>query len=513
MCGPSLLCCSVLSMMLSWLPVAQCAARTYSAYFRCLIRFARSRSDLRQWMVDHGSITAIVQFYTCSTPVPQFNCRVSPPVLSYIVQQQQVSAPRSLHEAHATLLASFAASANGVTVRRMHPHHGNLAITLLALLVQHVATRTRKLPHGAKQQPAAVLAHLTSKSQLQHILHLNTFHPAIVHPITTATDAGLLSLVSACSVSCLSDRRALLTGLLTQSNVDEGGNATAARSHAPETSSDSPAANNVDSRMTTETAATTPTHSSEQATSTTPRSQPEAESPSPTSASVAPASRPAALPASSAFPFFPYVISDSSCCLAVASLTSSLAANDSRISSAVLDCVLAALNDALQGQAHRVYGGIAVANAALRSDSGHQPPSAANSPSQPHQPPRSEQPTAAVVLGVHDFVGPLTALSALLSLSDRLVDSRTDECLSRLLVMARRVCDRRPSAVCPPGKQCLNGSEERFLLAFVRCVLQLAANHRPIAAWLKAHANEWHCLETLYTQARHMTGMQLIKAG
>ena len=142
---------SVVSMLLSWLPVAQCAARTYSAYFRCLIRFARSRSDLRQWMIDQGAIAALVDFYTCNTAVPQFNCRVSPPVLSYIVQQQQVSAPKSLHEAHATLLASFATSANAATVRRMHPHHGHLAITLLALLAQHSTTRmTRKQPRHSK---------------------------------------------------------------------------------------------------------------------------------------------------------------------------------------------------------------------------------------------------------------------------------------------------------------------------------------------------------------------------
>ena len=149
-------CLSVVSLLLSWLPVVQCAARTYSAYFRCLIRFARSRADLRQWMVDHGAIAALVDLYTCNTAVPQFNCRVSPPVLSYIVQQQQVSAPRSLQEAHATLLASFATSAHAATVRRMHPHNGHLAITLLALLVQHVTTRTtRKQSNGAKYTAVA----------------------------------------------------------------------------------------------------------------------------------------------------------------------------------------------------------------------------------------------------------------------------------------------------------------------------------------------------------------------
>ena len=229
-------------------------------------------------------------------------------------------------------------------------------------------------------------------------------------------------------------------------------------------------------------------------------------------------SRPAS-DAPSAFPFFPYVVSDPCCALAAASLTASLAANDSCISSAVLDCVLAALSDALQAQTHRVYGGTAVANAPLHGDGHNQQSLAAGSPWQQPQPAQlvrgeSHTASAALVAGVHDFVGPLTALSALLSLSDRLSESRVDECLSRLLVLARRVCARRPPAVCPPGSsQCINGSEERFLLSFVRCVLQLAANHKPIAAWLKAHAQEWHFLETLYTQARHMSGMQLIRSG
>ena len=224
---------------------------------------------------------------------------------------------------------------------------------------------------------------------------------------------------------------------------------------------------------------------------------------------------------STAFPFFPYVICDPSCCLSTASLTTSLAANDSRLSSAVLDCVLAALNDALQAATHRVYaGGLAVANAPMHADTQHQPAAASASPWQQsqylHSAQRGDHSSAAtsLVAGVQEFVGPLSALSALLSLSDRLVESRVDECLSRLLVLARRVCARRPSALYPPGSsQCINGSEERFLLSFVRCVLQLAANHRPIAAWLKLHAMEFQFLETLYTQARHMTGMQLIKAG
>ena len=165
-------------MLLSWLPVVQCAARTYSAYFRCLIRFARSRSALRQWMIDHGAIAALVDFYTCSTAVPQFNCRVSPAVLSYIVQQQQVSAPKSLQEAHATLLASFATSAaNQAAVRRMHPHHGHLAVTLLALLVQHVThTRSaRRAAPGTKHTAAAAVTALTTKSanEQSHLLHLD----------------------------------------------------------------------------------------------------------------------------------------------------------------------------------------------------------------------------------------------------------------------------------------------------------------------------------------------------
>ena len=158
----------MVSLLLSWLPVVHCAARTYSAYFRCLIRFARSRSDLRQWMIDHGAIAALVDFYTCNTAVPQFNCRVSPPVLSYIVQQQQVNAPKSLHEAHATLLASFATFNSSATARRMHPHHGHLAITLLALLVQHTTTRiTRKHSHATTHTAAAPAAvtHLSTKSQ------------------------------------------------------------------------------------------------------------------------------------------------------------------------------------------------------------------------------------------------------------------------------------------------------------------------------------------------------------
>ena len=169
-------------MLLSWLGVAQCAARTYSAYFRLLIRLARSRSDLRQWMVDHGAIAALVDFYTCHTAVPQFNCRVSPPVLSYIVQQQQVSAPKSLHEAHATLMASFAASANPGTVRRLHPYHGHLSITLLALLVQHSTSRARKLQrhnmkHAAESADAAV-AYLRGEFEQQHARAASHHHHA-----------------------------------------------------------------------------------------------------------------------------------------------------------------------------------------------------------------------------------------------------------------------------------------------------------------------------------------------
>ena len=152
---------SLVSLLLSWLPVAQCAARTYSAYFRLLIRLARSRSDLRRWMIEQGAIAALVDFYTCNTAVPQFNCRVSPPVLSYIVQQQQVAAPKSLHDAYTTLMASFAASSNTAAVRRMHPYHGHLAITLLALLVQH-KVRT----HSRKQQPRYTTLHHTREAEL-----------------------------------------------------------------------------------------------------------------------------------------------------------------------------------------------------------------------------------------------------------------------------------------------------------------------------------------------------------
>ena len=235
------------------------------------------------------------------------------------------------------------------------------------------------------------------------------------------------------------------------------------------------------------------------------------QTPSPSAPAASTSSRPAAINtiAVSSFPFFPYVIADPSCCLPAASLTASLAANDSRLSSAVLECVLVALTDACTAASHRLYGGVAVANVPLHSDSPNQPPSSQHSQQQHQQ--RGGDSGSSLVAGVSDFVGPLTALSALLSVSDRLSDSRVDECLSRLLVLARRVCSRRPSGLSPSGAVCINGSEERFLLQFVRTVLQLAANVKPVAVWLRAHQGEWHFLETLYTQARHLTGMQIIK--
>ena len=363
--------------------------------------------------------------------------------------------------------------------------------------------------------------------------------------VATGTTADMTCALVLLCVCLVSDRRALLTGLLTESTADEKSHLAAAQpprqeeqtviaaaaqpidangAHSEETnresSSGTEAAASANSGERSSEDSSEPAASSLAADSSeqTPAvsSPPHTVAPPPSAATAAsPPPQPAAISAVS-FPFFPYVISDPSCALPVASLTACLAANDSRVSSAVLDCVLGALNDALQAHTHRVYGGVAVANAPLHSDSHSQhAPAAASSwqsqgMSQSH---RGEGQQSLLVGGVHDFVGPLTALSALLSLSDRLSESRVDECLSRLLVLARRVCARRPSSVCPAGSQCINGSEERFLLSFVRSVLQLAANHKPIAAWLRGHQNEWYFLETLYTQARHMTGMQLIKAG
>ena len=350
-----------------------------------------------------------------------------------------------------------------------------------------------------------------------------------------AADADMMSLSHSFCVSMSRDRRALLTGLLNEVVAEERSQTAVAHSPKKEehtalaVAAQQGNAEDVNSRDWDESSSkhSLPAisgkdrESSEATTSSLASDRVDHSAASPSNSPVdavaldspsvpVASSRPTAPNLTAAFPFFPYVVSDPSCCLAAASLTSSLAANDSRISSAVLDCVLAALNDALQAQTHRVFAGIAVANAPLHSDSSNQQPAATGSPWQqsPHQQShRTDHPSAVLVAGVHDFVGPLTVLSALLSLSDRLIDSRVDECLSRLLVLARRVCARRHSAVSPPSSQCINGSEERFLLSFVRCVLQLAANHKPIAAWLRAHAMEWHFLETLYTQARHLTGI------
>ena len=345
-----------------------------------------------------------------------------------------------------------------------------------------------------------------------------------------ASSCCLVLVLSRCcsAVARLSDRRALLTGLLADSKSDvrsgvaltrpstavdeqtasaapaQPSNSSEADSRGDESSAESASdsSGTADSSGTDTASSTSLSTPTEHSTASSERGQAEAVSTSSTTSASTPDTLPPrpAVPTVS-FPFFPYVLSDASCSLSTAELTVDLALNDSRLSSAVLDAVLSALVDALQAQSHRVYDGVAVANAPLHTDSLLQqqpPPSGPNS----H---RADSSTSALVCGVHDFVGPLSALSALLSLRDRLSESRVDECLSRLLVLARRVAARRPAALCPPGSSAaINGSEERFLLAFVRCVLQLAANHRLVAAWLKAHSQEWHFLEQLYTQARHM---------
>ena len=196
------------------------------------------------------------------------------------------------------------------------------------------------------------------------------------------------------------------------------------------------------------------------------------------------------------FPFFPFVLSDSSCLAVVCALVQSLAWEDGAVSRALVDCIFDLLHDLLNGHSTRLMRGLHVHHQPLQVE-----------------PSLGSPASSSALCRVSDFLTPFGAFSTLLSLSDSLTAGRVDLGLTRLFVLIRRVLSRRHAATLAGGgvgagaggvSGVVNGVEERFMLVAVRCLLRLSVTSRAVAVWLKGHEKEWQSFEALYTSSRHV---------
>jgi hypothetical protein len=133
--------CSVLDLLLSWLPFVSSQARSYSAFFRLLLRLTQRRPDVRRWLIQQGAIGMLVRFYCNPLPILQFNCKANYSSTSgHLAAQQQ---------------AILTSSASSSSLRFFHPHRGHLSVSILAILVTSL---------HRKPQPGREAERMDSKS-------------------------------------------------------------------------------------------------------------------------------------------------------------------------------------------------------------------------------------------------------------------------------------------------------------------------------------------------------------
>jgi hypothetical protein len=219
---------------------------------------------------------------------------------------------------------------------------------------------------------------------------------------------------------------------------------------------------------------------------------------------------PASAPTPSAgFPFFPFMMADSSCLSPACSLTQTLCLEDESVSLSLLDACLDHMVELVNANPQRVWLGIAVYHQPMQmADSQHGISGSSSS--------AAAAPSQSSLCRVSDFVTVFGVFCTLLSLSDSLTSTRVEAGLSRLFALVRRVAARRHSATTVTSasssssstsglsNSSINGTEERFLLVAIRSLLRLSVTQRAVAVWLRSHEREWQAWEQLYTTARHL---------
>ena len=129
-CSPAAFCClssavfcSVLALLLSWLPYVASQVRSSAAYFRLLLRLVQRRPSIRRWLIREGAIGLLLRFYTTAQPIQHFNYRSG----------SQAIGP---HRGH--MRDDVAASS---PTRLFHPYRGHLALAVLSVLISQALTR------------------------------------------------------------------------------------------------------------------------------------------------------------------------------------------------------------------------------------------------------------------------------------------------------------------------------------------------------------------------------------
>ena len=475
-----MLCCRLLTLLVSWLPFVSSQARSYSAYFRLLLRLAESRQDIARFLFQHGAVAAIVRLYCSTQPTLHFNCRPQQ-------QQQQHTGPAQQQQQH----ASAASPASSPPVRLFHPHRGHLAVSLLAVLVGSC----QRAQGRQQQQQRRPLREALEPGDRRLLLAGLLSEPGAAEPgggsSSSSSNGNAQAAQAAVTRSSGKEEE--------EQKKEERGGQQPQQPEAPQQQSQ-PQSSDADGEQSVSAEAVRQPGAGAAAAGAGGREEEAAAAPAVSDeAPPAPSPSPSAAAAPSCFPFFPFVLADSSCLTAVCSLTASLCRDDERLSVALLDCCMEHLLELLGNSQHRTWGGAVVHN---------QPMHSADPPPQ-QSPQQQQQPAGAAaapwpqpgVCRVSDFLTVLGCWATLLSLSDSLTAARVDAGLSRLFAVVRRVTVRRHAAAAAGGGlgsgSGINGTEERFLLVAARCLLRLAVNQRAVAVWLRAHEREWAQWEQL----------------
>ena len=457
---------ALLALLLSWLPYVPSQARSSAAYFRLLLRLAQRRPSVRRWLTREGAISLLLHFYCTTQPILHFNYRGHAGATGQCGPARDDAAPGP--------------------GRQFHPYRGHLALSVMAVLVASAMRRKGPGKPRTRSVKEALRGH-DRQLLLQGLLPDEDDGRQGAKDVKDAKDAKERREVK----EAKEDVREEKTHPSTLPRDDEKGSLEEKQPTPP--SAEKPLSTVVLAGS-PPTAAPSPLSSASASPSGSLTS-----SSSFSAAAVGPSS-PAL--SSATFPFFPFVLSDSSCLSVVCSLVQVLAVEDVAISRALMDAIFELLHELVNGHSTRVLHGIAVHHQPLQNE----PPSfAAQS---------AGAAASSSLCRVPDFLTVLGAFSTLLSLSDSLTNARVDLGLTRLFALVRRVLARRHAATmnasaiaaAGPGgvSAAVNGVEERFLLVAVRCILRLSVTSRPVALWLKGHDKDWLAWESVYSSSRHL---------